>query len=251
MHTDHAFIDNVPGFLQLMFQAQGSVVTRVCDGLAVSEELRRTEPEAFELLSTVPLTHSLRTIHYDPNGDYCHLGSLHDGVFEDCHTHPIIELDAPNGRVARVAHSEIKRGVCAIPYDVYHDVMAAYTRWLGLLEDKRFVVPVEWPEHSCIVINNHRVMHTRASPPIDGKERIMVWAYAQKHITELRYRLLKQQEVEREGVSDAWTTRLPNQIVGEIASQQRGGEGMGEGKGREATEEEEDEGREALHEASM
>ena len=45
MHTDHAFIDNVPGFLQLMFQAQGSVVTRVCDGLAVAEELRRTEPE--------------------------------------------------------------------------------------------------------------------------------------------------------------------------------------------------------------
>ena len=47
----------------------------------------------------------------------------------------------------------------------------------------------------------------------------------------LRYRLLKQQEVEREGVSDAWTTRLPNQIVGEIASQQGfGGEG---GRGRD------------------
>ena len=78
------------------------------------------------------------------------------------------------------------------------------------------VVSVEWPEHSCIILNNHRVMHTRASPPEDGVERIMVWAYAQKHITELRYRLLKQQQVEREGVSDAWTTRLPNQIVGEI-----------------------------------
>ena len=77
-------------------------------------------------------------------------------------------------------------------------------------------MPVEWPEHSCIILNNHRVMHTRASPPEDGVERIMVWAYAQKHITELRYRLLKQQQVEREGVSDAWTTRLPNQIVGEI-----------------------------------
>ena len=47
----------------------------------------------------MPLTHSLRTIHYDANGDYCHLGSQHDGVFEDCHTHPIIELDGPGGRV--------------------------------------------------------------------------------------------------------------------------------------------------------
>ena len=118
--------------------------------------------------------------------------------------------------MSRVAHSEIKRGVCAIPHALYHDVMAAYTRWLALVEDERFVVPVDWPEHSCIILNNHRVLHGRASGPADGTERIMVWAYALKHITELRYRLLKQQQLERAGLSDAWTTRLPNQIVGEI-----------------------------------
>lgn len=216
MHTDHAFIDDVPGYLQFMYQAQASVRTSVVDGVAVAVELRTSDPAAFQLLSSVPLTHSLRTVHYDANGDYCHLGSLHDGVFEDCHTHPILEL-GDGGVVRRVAHSEIKRGVCAIPYDVYHDIMGAYTTWLDILEDPRFVVPVEWPEHTCIVLNNHRVMHTRASPPADGRERIMVWAYAQKHITELRYRLLRQQMVERGGVSDVWTTRLPNQIVGEIA----------------------------------
>ena len=48
-----------------------------------------------------------------------------------------------------------------------------------------------------------------------------VWAYALKHITELRYRLLKQREIERTGVSDDWTTRLPNQIVGELCSSSR------------------------------
>lgn len=37
MHSDHAFIDGVPGFLQFMFQAQGSVVTKICDGLAIAE----------------------------------------------------------------------------------------------------------------------------------------------------------------------------------------------------------------------
>ena len=58
------------GYLQFMFQAQGSVRTRICDGLAVAEELRRSDPAAFDLLSTVHLTHSLRTIHYDAHGDY-------------------------------------------------------------------------------------------------------------------------------------------------------------------------------------
>merc|ERR1719326_1280296 len=213
MHTDHAFIDGVPGFLQLMYQAQGSVVTRICDGLAAAEELRASDPAAFALLSTVPLTHSLRTVHYDADGNYCHLGSEHDGVFEDCHTHPVIELDA-RGAVRRVAHSEVKRGVCALPFDAFHPVMDAYTTWLRLIEDERFVVPLEWPEHSCIVLNNHRVLHGRATKPLDGTERVMVWAYALKHVTELRYRLLKQRQLERSGVSDAWTTRLPNQIVG-------------------------------------
>ena len=219
MPTDHAFIDDVPGFLQFMYQAQGSVSTKVVDGVSVAEELRAVDPEAFRLLSTVPLTHSLRTIHYDANGDYCHLGSQHDGVFEDCHTHPIIELDGGGG-VRRVAHSEIKRGVCALPYDAFGPVMRAYEKWLRLVEDPRFVVPVEWPEHSCIVLNNHRVLHGRATKP-QGTERVMVWAYALKHITELRYRLLKQRQLERGGLSDEWTTRLPNQLVGEMCDASR------------------------------
>ena len=94
--------------------------------------------------------------------------------------------------------------------------MAAYEAWLVLVEDPRFCVPVEWPEGSCIVLNNHRVMHGRANKPADGTERVMVWAYALKHVTDLRYRLLLQRRREREGLSDAWTTRLPNQLVREI-----------------------------------
>ena len=142
MHTDHAFIENVPGFMQFMFQAQGSVHTRVCDGFAVAEELRRTEPDAFRILSSVPFTHSLRTVHYDERGDYCDRGSLHDGVFEDCHTHPIIELDA-DGVIRRVAHSEIKRGVCALSFDDFLPAMEAYSKWMRLIEDQVCV-------HACV-----------------------------------------------------------------------------------------------------
>ena len=69
MHTDHAFIDGVPGALQFMYQAQGSVRTKVCDGLAVANELRRVDPEAFELLSTV------RGGSRSPSGSYTANGS--------------------------------------------------------------------------------------------------------------------------------------------------------------------------------
>ena len=75
---------------------------------------------------------------------------------------------------------------------------------------------VDWPEHTMLVTNNHRVLHGRATQPLDGTERCMVWGYAYQHIYELRYRLLKQQALERSGVSDAWTTRLPNQLVADL-----------------------------------
>mmetsp|Transcript_46159 Transcript_46159/g.128625 ORF Transcript_46159/g.128625 Transcript_46159/m.128625 type:complete len:813 (+) Transcript_46159:2472-4910(+) len=217
MHTDHAFIAGVPGYLQFMMQAQGSVVTKIVDGFAVAEYLRETDPEAFKILSTANFTHSLRTIHYDRNGDYCHLGSQHEGVFEDCHTHPILTLD-DQGEVMQVAHSETKRGVCALPYEQYQPAMEAYTKWLRLIEDERFVKHVPWPEHSVIVCNNHRVLHGRASQPTDGTERCMVWAYAHKHVIDCRYRLLRQRQVENQGVSDEWTTRLPNELVRDLSS---------------------------------
>jgi len=217
MHTDHAFIDGAPGYLQFMFQAQGSVETKICDGLAVAEYLRATDPEAFRILSTANFTHSLRTIHYDRNGDYCHAGSGHGGVFEDCHTHPIIELN-DKGEVEKVAHSEIKRGVCALPYEQYQPAMEAYVKWMRLIEDERFVKRVPWPEHSAIVCNNHRVLHGRASQPTDGTERCMVWAYATKYIIDTRYRLLRQRQLERGGVSDEWTTRLPNQLINDMSA---------------------------------
>jgi len=72
-----------------------------------------------------------------------------------------------------------------------------------------------------IVTNNHRVLHGRATQPVDGTERCMVWGYAYKHTTELRYRLLKQRQLERAGVDEAWTTRLPNQLVGDLVRRRR------------------------------
>ena len=60
MHTDHSHYHGTPGYLQFMYQARGSVTSKVCDGLAVAEYLREHHPKDFEMLSKVNVTHSIR-----------------------------------------------------------------------------------------------------------------------------------------------------------------------------------------------
>merc|ERR550514_2694115 len=69
MHTDHTVYDGTPGYLQYLYQAQGSVSSKVCDGLAAAEYMREHHPEAFRLLTTVQVTHSSRNVLYAKDGE--------------------------------------------------------------------------------------------------------------------------------------------------------------------------------------
>merc|ERR1719343_1494538 len=110
MHTDHTVYQGTPGFLEFLYQAQGSVHSKVCDGLALAEHLRSCDPRAFELLTSVNVTHSSRNALYSPEG---YPRSVYEETpskpFELVHTHPIIQLDS-DGRVEKVVQSETKRG---------------------------------------------------------------------------------------------------------------------------------------------
>jgi len=204
-----------PGFLQFNWQAQGSVTTKVVNGISVAEHIRAKHPWAFELLSSVHVTHAVRTNHYTFDGDYANSpGRYHEGTFEQAHTHPIIVLD-DRRNVVQVIHNELKRGVSAIPYDIYEKFNSAYSIWKDLCEDPRYTCEVWWPEHSCVVLNNHIVLHGRATPSVGSDaERIMVWGYTRKDITENRYRLLKQRQLElQQGIRDDCTRNIPNQVL--------------------------------------
>jgi len=110
--------------------------------------------------------------------------------------------------------SETKRGVCALPFDVYQPFMEAYELWTRLCEDERFIKHFDWPEGSCVVTNNHRTLHGRATVPA-GMARTLVIGYLNKVSVENRYRLLKQMQMERDSVTlnSRWTTRIPNQVL--------------------------------------
>jgi len=214
MHTDHSVYNGTPGYVQFMYQAQGSVRSKVCDGVALTDVFREQYPEEFRLLATVQLTHSSRNGIYGKHGGYCADGAGSDAAhFELVHTHPVIELDE-DGCLTKVVQSETKRGVCALPFDMYEKFMSAYRLWTDLVEQERFVCNFDWPEHSVIAMNNWRVMHGRASVP-PGMDRTMCFGYVMKTIFENRYRFLRQRQVERKHplMDDKWLTRLPNQVL--------------------------------------
>jgi len=167
------------------------------------------------MLTTVDLTHSSRNTLYTREGVP---RSVYDKTtvaspFELVHTHPIIVLDA-EGVVEKVVQSETKRGVCALPYDVYQPFMEAYELWTHLCEDERFIKHFDWPEGSVVVTNNHRTLHGRATVP-PGMDRTMVFGYLNKILVENRYRYLKQVQTERSDptLDSDWLTRIPNQVL--------------------------------------
>jgi len=213
MHTDHSVYHGTPGYIQFMYQAQGCVTSKVCDGLALAEAFREMHPEEFRLLTTVQLTHSSRNCIYSKTGAYANAAMADSAQFELVHTHPVIELDA-DGLLEKVVQSETKRGVCALPFDMYEKYMAAYRLWTDLVEQPQYVHNFHWPEHSIIAMNNWRVMHGRAIVP-PGMERTMCFGYVMKTIFENRYRLLRQRDAEKQdpAMSDKWLTRLPNQVL--------------------------------------
>jgi alpha-ketoglutarate-dependent taurine dioxygenase len=220
MHTDHTVYHGTPGFLQFMYQAEGSCQSKVCDGVALAEHMREHHPKDFELLSTVAITHSSRNNLYTPNGAPRDVSDPHaqGSPFELVHTHPIIQLDS-NGKIEKVAQSETKRGVCALPFDEYESFMKAYKRWISLCEDQRFMKHFNWPEHSMVVMNNWQILHGRASVPPE-MARVMVGGYVTKTVFENRYRLLKQKQTElaNPSLTPTWLTRLPNQILAKMIS---------------------------------
>ena len=218
MHTDHSVYHGTPGYLQFMYQARGSVRSKVCDGLALAEYLREHHPKDFEILSRINMTHSSRNGIYAKDGEYRRDSSAEGFSFELVHTHPVLSLDE-DGHVLKVVQSETKRGVSALPFEEYESYMNAYKRWTSLVEQPRFKCSFEWPEHSMVCMNNWRVLHGRAEVP-PGMERTMVFAYAMKTIYENRHRLLKQSQAERKNpeIDHKWLTRLPNQVLTSLVS---------------------------------
>eukprot|EP01084_Bolivina_argentea_P167515 290716_1 len=218
MHTDHSFFSDTSAYLIWMYQSQGDVMSKICDGLAVAKYIKEYYPNEFNLLSTINATHSVRNVLVSKEGILRQtLNNDNVSDFEGVQTHPIIQIDN-NNNIKRIAHSEAKRGVCAIPFDIYDEYMNAYKLWCQLIHDDRFIVKVQVNENNVMVLNNWRILHGRGIMINPKNDRIFVGAYSTKEIFDNRYRYLHQSHIVQnnkhfKNIDTKSATRIPNQVL--------------------------------------
>jgi gamma-butyrobetaine dioxygenase len=147
-HTDEPYRHHPPGitFFHVVAQSEHGGESTLVDGFHVAEVLKQQDPEAFRLLSTVPVD-----FHRE----------LKEGR--------IFHASAPIIRVDRQGQLEglrlLDRGTA--PFDLEEDQVAgfyaAYRKWLTFLYDAGNQLIVKIRAGEVLVFNNHRLLHGRTA----------------------------------------------------------------------------------------
>ena len=152
LHTDCAYLRQPPG-LQLFHCVAQAIAeegdaaaagnTRLCDGFAVAEELRRRSPDAFAFFCAAPIPFECREAGV-------HVRSLA----------PVFDLEPRSGALRCVRYNETDRGTLdCLGFDetaAFYEHAAALHGAIAALETE-----LRLDTGQAILIDNHRVMHGR------------------------------------------------------------------------------------------
>ncbi|MGI9608265.1 MAG: TauD/TfdA family dioxygenase [Acidimicrobiales bacterium] len=154
-HIDDAFTYSPPGidiFHCLVNTSEGGLSTYV-DGFAVAESIARADPDAYELLTTVPIAHIRR----------------HPGEIDMRNRGPLISLDE-FGRPCGIRYFDRALAPLDCAAELVDPMFAAIRRFNELMLDPAFIARIRVPAGSGMLIDNHRVMHGRtAFDPSSGR----------------------------------------------------------------------------------
>ena len=154
-HTDEPYRQHPPGitFFHVLVQSDEGGDSILIDGLHVAETLRSEDPEAFRLLSSVPV-------------DF-HRVLAEGRIFRA--SAPIIRLDQ-SGNVSGLRL--LDRGTA--PFDLAENEVdsyyRAYRKLLSILYDKRNCLVVKILPGQVLVFNNQRLLHGRTA--FDGSKSL-------------------------------------------------------------------------------
>ena len=145
LHTDLPSEESAPGVQFLHCRANTVTGGRnlIVDGAAVAEVLRAEDPAAFELLAG----HEIPFFRRHERWDY----RAHQRV---------IELDR-DGRVTGLTVSQHLQDDLDLPQRLLDDYYPALCRLLSMLGQERFVNRFRPAAGTCVVFDNHRVVHGR------------------------------------------------------------------------------------------
>ena len=171
-HTDGTYSFDSPGlqmFHCLQFDGAGGESTLV-DGFKVAEDIRRSDPDAFDVLSSVKVPAQYL-------GDGVHLRA----------EHPIIELDA-HGETVQIAYNNYDRA----PFSLPGGRMSAFYRALKIfnrmINDPANEITLRLAPGTALLFDNWRLLHGRRA--YQGYRRLC-GAYLNKEDFESKLRVLR------------------------------------------------------------
>ncbi|XP_051885312.1 gamma-butyrobetaine dioxygenase [Pristis pectinata] len=166
LHTDYPALHHPPGvqFLHCLKQTDVGGETKIVDGFHVANQLRRLNPEAFQILTSVLVDFT------DIGVDYCDF-SLQS-------KHKIIDLDH-NGNVVQINFNNATRdSVLDLPAEQVHPFLSALKDYVLLMYKPENLVIFKMEPGDVLTFDNWRILHGRQSYISDGHCRHLEGAYA-------------------------------------------------------------------------
>lgn len=177
-HTDLPSEDAAPGiqFLHCRANSVTGGYSLFLDGAAVAEAFREQNPEAFELLAHNDIPFFRRHEHWDYRA--------HQRV---------IELDR-DGQVSGLTISQHLQDAMDLPQALLDDYYPAFCQFISMLKDERFVNRFRLEAGSCIVFDNHRVVHGREAFEASSGKRHLRGCYVDRGALRSTYRVLNRKQ---------------------------------------------------------
>ena len=171
-HTDGTYSFDSPGYQMfhcLQFDGTGGDSTLV-DGFRVAEQIRRTDPESFEALTTVAVPAQYL-------GDGVHLRA----------EHPVIGLDH-NGDLKQIAYNNYDRAPFRLPRARMNAFYKALQLFNALINDPGYEITMRLSPGTALLFDNWRALHGRRA--YTGYRRLC-GAYLNKEDFESKLRVLR------------------------------------------------------------
>jgi len=174
LHTDTPAEDMAPGvqFLHCRANSVAGGESLFLDGAAVAADLRRERPDDFALLTQTEIPY------------YCE----HD-AYDVRSRQRVIELDR-HGEVCGVTISQHMADVFDLPQRFLDDYYPAFRRFGRMMQSDKYLMRFRLRAGECIVFDNHRIVHGRASYTAESGDRHLRGCYTDRGEMRSAYRVL-------------------------------------------------------------
>lgn len=174
LHTDTPAEDMAPGiqFLHCRSNSVEGGLNLFLDGVAVANDLRLEDPEAFRLLSETEIPYYCEHDHYDMRS-----------------RQRVIELDE-RGDVSGVTISQHMADIFDLPQEFLDNYYPAFCKFGRMLQSDKYLMKFRLKATECIVFDNHRIVHGRAAYSATSGDRYLRGCYSDRGEMRSTYRSL-------------------------------------------------------------